>query len=133
MTRISTRIAVVTAVATLGIGGCGTDKPPGCDSLEAVQTTMHQIRNANVAENGLTQLRTDLQQLRRDLQQLRTDAEAQFAPQVGVVKTAADQFSTSIAAARDKPDAATLSAVRTSLGALQTSIQGLRDAMSGTC
>ena len=133
MTRIPARIAILTALATLAIGGCSADKPPGCDSLDAVRTTMQQIRNANVAENGLTQLRADLQQLRRELQQLRTDAEAQFAPQVANVKTATDQFSASIAAAREAPDVAHLSAVRTSLGGLQTSIAGLRDAMSGTC
>ena len=133
MRRILARITILTTLATLAIGGCSADEPPGCASLEAVQTTMRQIRNANVAENGLTQLRADLQQLRRELQQLRTDAEAQFGPQVAAVKTAADQFSTSVAAAREAPDVAHLSTVRTSLGALQTSVEGLRAAMSGSC
>lgn len=133
MRRMPTRIAAMTAVATLGIGGCSTDKPPVCDSLAAVQTTMHHIRNGNVAENGLGPLKTHLQQLRIDMRQLLTDAAAQFAPEVAAVKAAADQASANVASAKATPDAAQLSAVRTTLGSLQASVRSLVDATSGTC
>lgn len=132
MKRMSTRIAAVTAV-TLGLGGCGTDPPPVCDSLAAAQTTMHQIRNANVSENGLAPLKAHLQQLKVDVRLLLTDAAAQFAPQVEGVRAAADQVSTSVAKAQETPDAAQISEVRTTLGALRSSLKELGDAMSGTC
>jgi uncharacterized membrane protein YccC len=133
MKRMSARIAAVTAVAALGLGGCGTDQPPVCDSLVAVQTTMHQIRAANVAENGLAPLQSLLQQLKADVAQLLTEASAQFAPQVEGVKAAAEQVSASVATARETPDVAQLSEVRTTLGALRSSLASLGDAMSGTC
>ncbi|GAA3351784.1 hypothetical protein GCM10020358_82810 [Amorphoplanes nipponensis] len=132
MKRISFPIAAV-AVVTLGLGGCGTDQPPVCDSLAAVQTTMHQILNANVAENGLAPLKTHLQQLKADVTVLLTDAAAQFAPEVAGVRAAADQVSTSVATAQQNPDAAHLNEVRITLGALRSSLNGLGDAMSGTC
>jgi hypothetical protein len=132
MKRMTTRIAAVTAV-TLGLGGCGADPPPVCDSLAAVQTTMHQIRNANVSENGLAPLKAHLQQLKVDVRLLLTDAAAQFAPQVEGVRAAADQVSTSVAKAQETPDAAQISEVRTTLGALRSSLKELGDAMSGTC
>jgi phosphotransacetylase len=133
MKRMSARIAAALTVVTLGLGGCGTDQPPVCDSLVAVQTTMHQIRNANVAENGLALLRAHLQQLNVDVRLLLADAAAQFAPEAEAVRAAADQVSTSVAAAQESPDVAHLSAVRTTLGALRSSLEGLGDAMSGTC
>ena len=133
MKGLSTRIAAVTAAATLCVGGCGTDQPTVCDSLVAVQTTMNQIRNANVSENGLTPLKAHLQQLKVDVQLLLTDAAAQFAPQVQGVKVAADQVSTSVATAQATPDAAHLVDVRTQLGALRSSLADLSNAMSGTC
>ena len=133
MKRMTIRIAALTAVATLGIGGCSSDQPPMCDSLASVQTTMSQIRNTNVAENGLQQLKTYLQQLKTDVRQLLTDAGAQFAPEVEGVRTAADRVETSVATARETPDAAHLSEVRTTLGALRSSLDSLGDAMSGTC
>jgi hypothetical protein len=133
MKRMSTRIATMMTAATLGLGGCGTDQPPVCDSLVAVQTTMHQIRNANVTENGLAPLVAHLRQLKADVSRLLTDAAAQFSPQVEGVRAAADQVSTSVAAARQTPDAAHLSVVRTTLGTLRSSLESLGDAMSGTC
>lgn len=119
--------------ALLGAGGCGTDQPQVCDSLAAVQATMNQVRNTNVSENGLPPLKANLQQLKLDLQQLTTDAAAQFAPQVEVVKAAANQFSASVDSARADPDAGALTTVRATLGTLQNSVRSLGDAMSGTC
>ncbi|MFI7600361.1 hypothetical protein [Actinoplanes sp. NPDC049681] len=133
MTRTPKWIAAAAVSALLGAGGCGTDQPPVCDSLAAVQATMNQVRNANVAENGLTYLETNLQQLRLDLQQLRTDAAAQFGPQVEVVRAAADQFSASVDTARADPDVKALAGVRATLNTLQNSVRNLGDAMSGTC
>jgi ABC-type glycerol-3-phosphate transport system substrate-binding protein len=133
MKRMSTRIAAVTVAAALGLGGCGKDQPPVCDSLAAAQTTMVQIRNANVSENGLGPLKTSLQELKGDIDVLITDAKTQFASEAQGVRGAADQVSASVAAARETPDLAHLSQVRTSLGVLRSSLQVLGDAMSGTC
>ncbi|MCA2211460.1 hypothetical protein [Jidongwangia harbinensis] len=133
MRRMPMLIAAGTAAATLAIGGCSTDQPPVCESLAAVQTTMNQIRTTNVSENGLAPLKAHLQQLKTDVYLLLTDAGAQFAPEVEAVRTAADQVSASVAMARETPDVANLSAVRTTLQGLQTSLRGLADAMSGTC
>lgn len=119
--------------ALLSAGGCGTDQPPVCDSLAAVQATMNQVRDTNVSENGLAPLKGNLQQLKLDLQQLTTDAAAQFAPEVEVVKAAANQFSASVDSARTDPDAGALASVRATLGTLQNSVRNLGDAMSGTC
>ena len=133
MTRMPIRIAALTAAATLAIGGCGTDQPPVCDSLAAVQHTMHQVRTTTVAENGLAALTTQLRQLRADVRLLLDEAGTQFAPEVAAVRAAAGQVSTSVAAARGTPDVVHLGAVRTSLGALQVSVRNLGDALSGTC
>jgi hypothetical protein len=126
-------IAGVVVVTTLGAGGCSTDKPAVCDSLAAVQNSIDQIRNANVGENGLSLVRTELSQLKVNLEQLYADAQAQFASEIQAVQAAAAQTSASLATARAMPDAANVAAVRAPLNALQTSMRSLGDAMSGTC
>lgn len=133
MTRMLTRIAALTLVATLGLGGCGVNQPAVCDSLDNVEKTVHQIRNINMAENGLNPLRGYLNQLKGEIDQLLADAAAQFAPEAEAVRTATAQVSDSVAAARQTPDAAHLSAVRTTANNLVDELRGLRDAMSGTC
>jgi len=120
-------------LGTLGIAGCSTNQPPVCDSLAAVQNSVEQIRNANVGENGLSQLRTDLHQLKVNLQQLYTDAKTQFGSDVEALKAAVNQFSASLATARATPDATNLAAVRTAVTTLGDSVRHLGDAMSGTC
>jgi chromosome segregation ATPase len=127
-----TWIAITAAFALL-VGGCSTDQAPVCDSLAAVQTSVDHVGDANVSENGLTQLKTDLNQLKSELQSLRSDAQAQFSSQIEAVRTAANQLSASIAAARATPEVTTLAAVRTSMSGLQSNVRQLADAMAETC
>jgi hypothetical protein len=126
-------LAVVGVAVVMGAAACGADQPAVCDSLDAVQITADHIRDANMSENGVTQLQTYLQQLRPELDQLYSDAQAQFATEATTVRTAVDQFAADVAAARATPNVATLSAVRTSVTGVQESMQVLRNAVSGTC
>jgi hypothetical protein len=133
MRLTSTWITIAAAVAAVTVSACGAEKPSVCDSLAAVETSLDHVRNANVSENGLSQLTADLNYLRADLIQLRTDAQAQFPTEIDAVRTAVNQVSASIAAARATPDAGTIGAVRPAVSAVQDSVRHLADAMSGTC
>jgi hypothetical protein len=128
-------IAATAMLGTLAAASaCGTeDKPAVCDSVAAVQSSVDHVQDANVSENGLTQLRTDLDQLKRDLQQLTADAQAQFATQAAAVKASAQVFTGSLTTARSAPDAANLSAVRTAITGLQSSVQQLSESVKSTC
>jgi hypothetical protein len=133
MRRTSTWITIVAAVAAVTVGACGTDQPAACDSLVGIETSLEHIRNANVSENGMSQLTTDLNYLRANLTRLRTDAQAQFPTEIEAVRTATNQAAASVAAVRAAPDAGTLAAVSPALSAMQDSVRQLADAMSGTC
>jgi hypothetical protein len=135
MRPISRWIAIALVLGALATGGCAEaeDQPPVCDSFAAVQQTIGQIKNANVAENGLSQLKTDLQKLKTDLEKLYADAAASFATQVQAIRAAADTLAASIATARADPNTTNLAAVRTALAGVPASVQALGDAMKGTC
>jgi hypothetical protein len=134
MRRMSTWITVAAAAAgMLTAGGCGTDQPAACAHLDAVQASIDHVRNANVSENGMSQLRTDLSQLQANLIQLRTDVQATHPAEVAAVRGAANQLAATIAAARVTPNETTLGTVRTAMSGLQDSVRQLADAMSGTC
>lgn len=137
MKRNITRLAgVAVALGVLSSGGCGGEEPataPVCESLEAVRNTADHIRNTNVSENGLGQMRTYLGQLRTDLEQLATDAAAQFGPQTQQLRAATDNLSASITTARTVPNAANLQSVRAAADAVRVNVQALRDATAATC
>jgi hypothetical protein len=133
MNRISPWIAGFVVLATLGAGACGTNEPAVCDSVEAVQNSAGQIRNTNVSENGLSQLKSDLAQLKLELEKLAGGARTDFAAEIQAVRSATTRLSASVTTARTAPDAVNLAAVRPSLEALRASVQSLRAAASGTC
>src|SRR5690349_3871348 len=99
------RIALLMSAAVLGVlpvAGCSSDSPQAavCDSLTAVQNSAQHVRETNVAENGLNQLRTNLIQLRTDVQQLIHNAKTEWAPQANAIQTAADQVKSTVDVAR---------------------------------
>jgi hypothetical protein len=132
-------IAIVAMFAALGAGtsacseSTGTEQPAVCDSLAAVVKSIDEVKKANVSENGLNQLRIDLQRLRANLQELYTDAQAQFATQVQAVREAVDNFADTIATARATPNAANFSTVRSAFTAVQDDVRSLSDAVAGSC
>ncbi|BFU43239.1 hypothetical protein [Krasilnikovia sp. MM14-A1004] len=128
-----TLVSASAALVLLGAGACGTDSPAVCDSLDQVQNSIDHVKDTNVSENGLTQLKTNLQALQTELQRLKTDAKSQFTAQLTAVQTAADQLKASVASAKTTPSAATLGNVRTAVAGLGTSLQQLGDSMAGTC
>ncbi|GAA0468747.1 hypothetical protein Ade02nite_79740 [Paractinoplanes deccanensis] len=132
------RLAILVLLLGL-LAGCGddaasaADTPPVCDSADAVRVTVEHIRNTNVSENGLSQLRPLFTQLRDDIAQLVTDAQAQFGAQADALRTAAENFGAALQGAEADPGAASFTAVRATAGALRGTAQDLAAALTGTC
>jgi hypothetical protein len=137
MKRIITwLLGAVAALGVLSSSGCAAEEPatvPVCESRDAVRNTAEHIRNTNVSENGIGQMRAYLAQLRTELEQLASDAAAQFAPQTQQLRAAMDNLSASVTTARSVPSAENLQAVRDAAGAVRGNVQALSDAMAGTC
>ena len=132
--RPISRLLAAVAVVTL-LGGCADEqeRPAVCDSYDAVQASADDLRNANISENGLSQVRTDLQELRHDLVQLVDDARAEYATEADTVEKAANDLGTAVTAARADPGPMTLSAVGDAAAWLRETVHRLGTAMSGTC
>ena len=122
-------------LGVLPVAGCASDSPQAvvCDSLTAVQNSAHHVRETNVAENGLSQLRTNLVQLRTDVRQLIADAKSQWAPQAQAIQSSLDEVGSTVNAAKAAPSTTAFDAVRQALAALDSSVKALGDAMRGAC
>src|SRR5690242_4493517 len=132
--RRTTAILAAAVLGALPVAGCGSESQPAvCDSLAAAQLSAQHVRETNVAENGLSQLRTNLQQLRDDVQQLIAEAKSQWATQADAIRSALDQVSASVQTAKAAPNATNFSAVRATLTTLDDSVRSLGDAMRDTC
>jgi hypothetical protein len=133
--RPISRLLAAVAVALL-LGGCAEeqqDRPAVCDSYDSVQASADDLRNATISENGLSQVRTDLEELRHALVQLVDDARAQYATEVDTIEKAAADLRTAVTAARADPGPMTLSAVGDAAAWLRETVHRLGTAMADTC
>jgi hypothetical protein len=126
-----TLAAVVVAAALLT--GCASTDEPVCQSLDAVEHSVDQLRDANLGENGLSAMRGYLAQLRSDLADLSTEARGEFQTEIDAFRSAVNDLSSTVAIARADPSTTALDDVRTALAAARTSVEDLGNAMDDAC
>ena len=120
-------------LAAGGLAACSSDQPAVCDDVDAVQSSVDNLKDAQVSENGLNAVKADLTQIQQDLKKLQTDAKAEFGGEASKVKTAVTSLEGSVNAAKSDPTASTLSAVGTAIKGVESSLTSLQNAVSDTC
>jgi hypothetical protein len=128
---VSTILAVV--VTASGLTACGSDQPPICDDVETLQSSVDNLKDVQVSENGLNALSAELSQVQQDVRQLVTNAKAEFGDEASTVESAVQSLQSSVDSAKSEPNATTLSAVGTAVQGVDGSLSAMQDAVSGTC
>jgi hypothetical protein len=125
--------ALVALLVALPLTACGTDSPAVCSSVDDLSTSIEQLGNVQLGENGRAELENQLAAVRADLAQVRTDAQEQFGDQVAAVSAAADIVRERYQGAKAEPSASTLQPLRTAIANLGSEARALQDAVAGTC
>ena len=126
-------LAALLIVAAATLTACGSDKPAVCDSVDALQTSVGNLKEVKIGENGLATLKTNITQIGIDLRQVKADAKQQYATELSQVDQASTSTKSAISAAKATPSVTTFGAVATSVSALSTAVKGLSDAVSSSC
>jgi len=132
---ITVRIAT-TAVAVLMTGAmaaCSSDKPAVCDDVDTLQSSIDNLQDVQVSENGLNAMSSTLTQIKQDLQQLGADTKAEFGDEADAVRASVTALEESVDGAKADPSSTTLSAVGTAVTGVEGSLTALIEAVSGTC
>lgn len=116
-----------------GLVACGSDQPPVCDSLSAVQHSVNELKQDNLSTNGLTAMTDNLKQVEVDLRKLASDAHSQFTAEAQQVKVALEQLSAVVKTAEADLSPANLQAVKSALTAVGDAARNLGTAVSSTC
>ena len=134
MTR--TRRAAVTALSLVvlgaGLAACG-GQPAVCDDMDSLNASVQKLKDANISDNGLSAVKTDLSNVESDLKQLKADASAQYSSQIDDVRTQAASLQSSIRAAAAAPSVDALAQVVDGVKAVGAAIGDLGDAVSSSC
>jgi capsule polysaccharide export protein KpsE/RkpR len=114
--------------------GCSEDKPPVCDSMDDLQSSVADVKDIDfTAAGALSELQTALSSIQTDLGQVKTDAKAEYSSQVDALDTAFTQLKTSLEAAKAEASADTLAGVGAAVSAFTAALKTLAGDVKSTC
>jgi hypothetical protein len=111
----------------------GTSEPAVCSSTDALQASVADLRNVQVAQNGIAALQDSVAAVRSNLQQVAHDAKSQYSAQVDKLQADFDQVQDAAGAAQRTPSADTLNGVTASIRTLGDEVRGFADDVASTC
>lgn len=124
--------AAVAGLAPLSLASC-SQQPAVCAQAEKLRTSVRQLQDTSLREEGLGSLTAALTQVITELSDVNATASTQFTPQTDAVKSSLDQVQAQVSAAKADPSAAAIGQVGVALGELQTSVEDLWNGLSGIC
>jgi hypothetical protein len=136
MTGITTRFASLALAAGIAVGlaGCAeSTQSKTCAQADKVRSSIENVRNVNLSENGMVALQTALAQVGTELQLLKTELGSAAQAQVTAVQSSLDQFRTTVNTAKADPTTANLDEVGVARTAARSSMHDLATAVTSGC
>jgi hypothetical protein len=137
MTRLlAVVLALFLGAVTAGCSSSSSDSqgPPAvCSSVDALQTSVSDLRHVQVTANGLSALQDAVASVKTDLGQVKNDATSQYATQVDQLQTDFDAVQSAVGAAVDAPSPDTLGVVVSSIRTFADGVTGLAGDVRSTC
>jgi hypothetical protein len=113
--------------------GCGSSKPAYCTAGSQLKTSVRNLGDVNVAENGLGSLQTALSKVQASAKTFADDAKSAFPSQTTALKNSLSGLQTAIKSATGQPPLTAAAAVASSVTQVKNSASTLQSAASGKC
>lgn len=113
--------------------GCSSSKPAYCTDAEQLKTSVQNLGNVNVVQNGLSSLQTALTSVKTSASAFVTDAKSAYPSQTAALKTSLSGLQTAITSAKGQPLATAAAAVVPAVTQVKNSAGALQSAASGKC
>ncbi len=135
--RPGTRRWLLIAAAVLVLSGlaagCSSSKPAYCTAASQLKTSVHNLGNVNVAQNGLSSLQTALGKVQTSAKTFATDAKSAYPSQTTALKNSLSSLENAIKSAKGQPPLTAAAAVVPALTQVKTSASNLQSAVKGKC
>lgn len=125
------RFIPVIAVLLLVGAACDDDVSPACEAKERLQSSVDDLRNVDVVDDGLDALRTDVDAVADNLATFRSEVSAELEPEVDAVQAAVDQVRSTLESSGTPAELA--SALATDLSDLGAAWNELTGAAQDLC
>ncbi len=135
--RPGTRRWLLIAAAVLVLSGlaagCSSSKPAYCTAASQLKTSVHNLGNVSVAQNGLSSLQTALGKVQTSAKTFATDAKSAYPSQTTALKNSLSSLENAIKSAKGQPPLTAAAAVVPALTQVKTSASNLQSAVKGKC
>ncbi|MGK5113951.1 MULTISPECIES: hypothetical protein [unclassified Geodermatophilus] len=136
--------AVATVVVGVGLTACSSDSESGtsaatattpsvCDSADDLRTSLAQLRDVQVVQEGTGALEEAWATVQDAWDQFADAARTEYSDDVDRVQASADGVQDALDEAQDTPSAATLSTAATATGLFLQDADALVDETEATC
>jgi short-subunit dehydrogenase involved in D-alanine esterification of teichoic acids len=125
--------AVLILVLSGLAAGCSSSKPAYCTAAANLKTSVSDLGNVNVRQNGLSSLQTALTSVQTNASTFASEAKSTFAPQITALQSALSSLSTAIKSVTGQPPVTAATAVASSVAQVKNSASALQTAVAGKC
>jgi hypothetical protein len=123
-------ITLATTTALLGLAACGDDgggEPSVCDQYDALKSSVDDLLDTNVVEEGLSGVRDSVDQVQTAAQDLADTAQSQLGSDVDALQSALSDLGQAISDGSASGVSDALSATSDAWGDLQTKVASETD------
>jgi hypothetical protein len=125
--------ALIASGLAAGCSSSSSSKPAYCTAASQLKTSVQNLGQVNVAENGLGSLQSALSSVSTNAKTLATEAGSAFAPQTTALQSSLSSLDTAITSAKGQAPVTAATTVATALAQAKTSASNLVNATSGKC
>ncbi len=139
--RPGTRGWLLVAAAVLAVSGLAagcsssssSSKPAYCTAASQLKTSIHNLGDVNVAENGLSSLQAAVGKVQTSATAFAADAKSAYPSQTTALKNSLSSLDTAIKSAKGQPPVTAAAAVVPSVSQVKNSASTLESAVQGKC
>ena len=125
--------AVLILVLSGLAAGCSSSKPAYCTAAANLKTSVSDLGNVNVRQNGLSSLQTALNSVQTNASTFASETKSTFGPQITALQSTLSSLSTAIKSATGQSPVTAATAVASSVSQVKTSASALQTAVAGKC
>jgi hypothetical protein len=114
-------------------GSSSSSKPGYCTAASQLKTSVHNLGNVHVAQNGLSSLQTALSKVQTSANTFATDAKSAYPSQTTALKNSLSSLAAAIKSAKGQPPLTAAAAVVPAVTQVKTSASNLQSAVKGKC
>ena len=130
--RVRVPMAMVAAIALIGLVGCGSSKPVYCSDRTKLESSIKGLTSLNLS-SGLSGLTSQVTTIKNDATTLVGAAKSDFPSETSAVKASVNTLESAVKSLPSSPSAAQIAATASATANVASSVKSFVDSSKSKC